>query len=565
MAHLLELSRRIRMLVVTMSLVRTLLRPAAWVAGRHAARQAKDFLAAHQHTEQVQDRLLGRLLAAGGASAFGRDHGLGRVRSYSDFVSAVPIGDYEARRPYLRRVYQGEVEALFAPGTEVLMFAITSGTTGAPKHIPVTRRFLADYRRGGNIFGVRVLRDHPGGWLRAIVIISSPARESTSPTGLPCGAIGGMLSETQKWIVRRMYPVHRAAAQISDPVNKYYTIVRSAIARDVGLLITANPSSAIKLAQTARDNAERVIRDVRDGTLSPPGGELGELSRAFRFRPDRAAASRLEGVLRRQGELLPRGFWDLSCLTLWTGGTVALYLPQVRALYGDVPIRDVGLLASEGRMSIPLADGAPAGVAEITSNFLEFVPAEQIDRPDPDVLRAHEVQPGGEYFIILTNWAGLWRYHIDDRVRVTARLGRSPVIEFLSRGLHTCSITGEKLTEYQVVEAMRGAHGRADTPVELFTLQGHFADPPYYELRVEEGAGVGASPLADRLDRALRGMNVEYEAKRASGRLGPIRATGVQAGFFAGCEREQIAAHRGRAEQYKHKYLLTEVVNDNQR
>jgi len=553
------------MLVVIMALARTLLRPAAWAAGRHASRQAKEFLAAHQRTRQVQDRLLERLLAAGGASAFGRDHGLGRVRSYADFVSAVPIGDYEARRPYLRRVYEGDAQALFAPGTEVLMFAMTSGTTGAPKHIPVTKRFLADYRRGWNIFGVRVLRDHPRGWLRQIVTIASSARESTSPTGLPCGAISGMLSETQKWIVRRMYPVRRAAAEIAEPVDRYYAVMRSAIARDVGLLTTANPSSAIKLAQTARDHAERLIRDVRDGTLSPPGGGLGELARAFRFRRDRPAARRLEDIRRRRGELLPRDFWDLTCLTMWTGGTVALYLPQVRAFYGDVPIRDVGLLASEGRMSVPLADGAPAGVAEITSNFLEFVPVEQIDRGDPDVLRADEVKPGDEYFIILTNWAGLWRYHIDDRVRVTDRLGSSPVIEFLSRGLHTSSITGEKLTEHQVVEAMRRVQRRADAPVELFTLQGHFAETPYYELRVEQRQGLDAATLADRLDEALRGMNVEYEAKRASGRLRPIRATGVRAGFFEAWEREQTAAHRGRAEQYKHKYLLTEVVNDNER
>jgi len=224
-----------------------------------------------------------------------------------------------------------------------------------------------------------------------------------------------------------------------------------------------------------------------------------------------------------------------------------------------VPIRDIGLLASEGRFSIPLADGTPAGVAEITANFLEFVPALEYGRPDAAALRAHEVEVGQEYFLVLSNWAGLWRYSIDDRVRVTGRYGQTPVFEFLSKGLHTCSITGEKLTEHQVVEAMRRAAGAA---VETFVLQGHFADPPYYELRMERGGGAGVADVAERLDRALREVNVEYQAKRASGRLGGVRGSPLPPGSFAAQEVRLVTQRRGRAEQYKHKYLMTEVIAD---
>ena len=543
-----------------MGLKQTFLRPVARLAGMHAAAQTRKFLAAHERTEEVQDRLLARLLAAAEGSEFWRDHGLGRVGCYSDFAAAVPVGDYEARRPYLRRVFEGRTSAMFAPDQRVLMFAVTSGTTGEPKYIPVTGQFLSDYRRGWNIFGVRVLRDHPSGWLRKIVTITSTARETTSPMGLPCGSVSGMLAASQKWVVRKMYPVPRAVGEISDAASKYYAIIRSAIAHDVGIVTVANPSSLVKLAEFARDHAERIIRDVHDGTLSPPGDQPVEASAGLRFRRDRAGARRLEAILSRHGELLPKHFWNLSCLTTWTGGTVALYLPRVRRLYGDVPVRDIGLLASEGRMSIPLTDGTAAGVADITSNFLEFIPAEQIESADPDVLRAHEVEPGREYFVVMSNWAGLWRYHIDDRVRVTGRLRHSPIIEFLSRGVHTSSITGEKLTEHQVVHAMRRA-ARGDGSVEVFTLQGHFADVPYYELCLEDGGAVGPA-AADRLDEALRELNVEYHAKRASGRLGAIQAKLCRPGHFAADESEQIAFRRGRAEQYKHRYLLSDVIED---
>ena len=533
-----------------MSLARTLLRPAARIAGMRASLQRRAFMNSHGRTAEVQESLLRRLVEAAADSEFGREHNFNRISSYEDFTAAVPIGDYETHRRYVDRVLVGQVDALFAPGTKIRMFATTSGTTGSPKHIPVTEHFLRDYRRGWNVFGIQMLKDHPDGWLRKIITIGSPARESVSPTGLACGAISGLLAENQQWVVRKMYPVPPQVNAIGDAAEKYYAVMRSAVAHDVGIIITPNPSTAVKLAQVACDNAERLIRDVRDGTINLSGA----VSDGFSFRPDRPAAKRLEEIIRRHGQLLPKYFWNLSFMLMWTGGTVGLYLPSVRRFYGDVPIRDMGLLASEGRLSVPLADDTASGVAEITSNFFEFIPADQIESPRPDVLRAHQLEQGQEYFVLFSNRAGLWRYNIDDRVRVTGRLGDSPVFEFLSKGLHTCSITGEKITEHQVVRAMEAASAHAGANIEEFVLQGHFAETPWYELRLEAPDGVDAESLARDMDNALCGLNIEYDSKRRTGRLGPIRPAGAPGGSFA-------QQRQGRSEQYKHKYLITDVVN----
>jgi len=363
------------------------------------------------------------------------------------------------------------------------------------------------------------------------------------------------------WIVRRMYPVPPPVREISDPAVKYYLTLRASITRDVGVVTTANPSSAVKLAETGRDHAERLIRDVHDGTCTPPGASPAGGGGRLRPRPDRRAARRLQALADRHGELLPRHYWDLTLLLHWTGGTLGLYLPKVRRLYGDVARRDIGLLASEGRLSLPLQDHTPAGVAEITANFLEFIPADQIDSPSPEVRRAHELDEGGEYFVVLSNWSGLWRYNINDRVRVTGFVGRSPVFEFLSKGQHVSSITGEKLTEHQVVEAMAEAARQCGVTVDTFCLQGRFDDTPYYELRSERVDSADLAALADRMDAALRRLNVEYDGKRRGGRLGGVRAVELPAGSFAEREARLIAERHGRPEQYKHTYLLTDVIH----
>ncbi len=545
-------------------LVRTLLRPVAYLAGVKTAGLLKQFLQAHHRTRRVQDDLLGELIAAHRNTDFGRDHRFERITTYEQFVQAVPINTYRSLRPYMQKVLAGDTTALLPAGESVLMFSMTSGTTGQAKHIPVTRTFADNMQRGFTLFGYKALMDHKRAWLRPLLQISSPMREADSPTGLPCGAISGLLARRQLKIVRRMYVVPPAVAAITHPPAKYYTMLRCGVGQDVSFITTANPSSTIKLIETGQQHAAQLIRDVADGTLTPPG-ELGaEVGNQLRFRPNPALAQRLADGVARDGVLLPRHFWNVEFLANWTGGTLKLYLPRLRELFGDVPIRDIGLLASEGRFSIPLADETSAGVAEITSNFLEFIPAGRENEASPPALRAEQLEVGQEYFLVVTNWAGLWRYNMDDRIRVVDRLGDSPVFEFLSRGLHTANITGEKITEHQVVEAMRSASATARCHVERFVVQGRFARTPYYELRVEPTDGLDVDSLAAALDKALAGMNIEYAAKRASGRLGPVRATALPAGELEKTETELIARRRGRSEQYKHQYLLTDVLDDTQ-
>ena len=53
-----------------------------------------------------------------------------------------------------------------------------------------------------------------------------------------------------------------------------------------------------------------------------------------------------------------------------------------------LPVRDIGLLASEGRVTIPLQDRTPAGVLDTLASFYEFIPADQWEREPVQTLAA---------------------------------------------------------------------------------------------------------------------------------------------------------------------------------
>jgi hypothetical protein len=239
------------------------------------------------------------------------------------------------------------------------------------------------------------------------------------------------------------------------------------------------------------------------------------------------------------------------------------YLRQLPQYFGTPPIHDLGLLASEGRFTIPLAGGTSSGVLDIWSHYFEFIPEGEIDSPKPTVLGAHELLEGKSYYILPTTAYGLYRYHISDLVRVTGYFGRTPLVEFLGKGHRFANLTGEKLSEYHVTKAMDAVAQRVPQPVTAYSVAPMWDEKqPYYAIFLEEPDAVDEPRLKHFLaqfDAQLGIENVEYAAKRESGRLGALRAAIIPAGAWAKWDRDRLAQTGGSPEQYKHPCLIGDL------
>ncbi len=537
---------------------------AAKLALAHARSVHARFLRALENVAATQARVLRRVLPLVRDSDFGRRHGLAAVRTPDDLRRAVPVLTYADYRPYIERLCEGDLGALFSPRQSILMFAASSGTTAQPKRIPVTPAFVQDYRRGWNTFGGKLLTDHSRAVLRAILQSSGRHDAGMTRAGIPCGAITGLLARTQKRIVRRYYVGRPEIAHLDDPHARYYTLMRLGIGRDVAFAITASPSTLIQMARTADERSEDLIRDVRDGTLAPnivtPPSLRQTLSAGLRPDPRHAAA--LERLRSSHGALRPRDYWRLEFLACWTGGSMGYYLQRLAEWWGPHPVRDIGLLASEGRVSIPLDDNTPIGALDVTSAVFEFIPVELAEADTPATCGPRELQVGADYIVVLTNTTGLVRYRLDDVVRVHGWLYETPLVEFLCRAGRTASIAGEKLTEHQVVAAVNSARASLGLPEFDFVLAPCWDDPPYYRLTCSVRSDSG---LPETVDQALRENNEEYDSRRKSNRLGPLRARVVRADVIRGMDARLTAERLGTPEQYKRQCLFSTPGDDDRK
>ncbi len=356
------------------------------------------------------------------------------------------------------------------------------------------------------------------------------------------------------------------ASRIKDIESKYYMGLRFSIYRDLGTIIAANPSTILAMARLGDREKETLIRDIASGTIdrrwdiSP---EIRGLLQRKTRRRHKATARALEKIVENTGRLLPKDYWpNLQFLSNWQGGTMRAYLRGYPEFFGATPVRDVGLIASEGRMTIPIEDGTAAGVLDIRHHYFEFIPEEQGDRAEPDTVEATDLIEGRNYFIVLTTAGGLYRYNISDLVRCVGFHGQAPLIEFLNKGAHYSSLTGEKLSEHQVIAAVETAQRNAGVHVRSYLLAPTWDEPPYYSLLIED-RDLGTNGLCDRLgdevEQQLRRQNVEYVSKRDTLRLGPVRVVRIADGSWAEFQKRRLVRSGGTVEQYKQPHLVPDV------
>jgi len=512
---------------------------------------------------EFQHRALMRKISKNAASDFGRAHGFAELRTVAEARKRLPILTYEDHHPYLQRVLEGDVTALFAPGTRVLMFAMTSGTTGEPKRLPITKELFREYCTGWRLWGAGVYGDHWELMRTKTLQLTSDWQQFIAPCGIPCGQISGLAASTRPRIARSIFLPPPPVARIHDSAAKHYTALRFALATTrLGMIITANPSTLVEFARRANEQSESLIRDIHDGTLScnVPTEVRTALGRRIGKR-EPARARQLERLREQHGALLPKDVWPkLAVLAVWTGGSVGVFLPQLVELYGHTALRDHGLSASEGRMSLPLADGTSAGILDFYHHYFEFIPVEEYDSPQPTVLEAHELQEGRNYFIVMTTSGGLYRYDIHDVVRCVGFEGQAPLIEFLNKGKHFSNLTGEKLSEHQAIRAVERSFQELRLPIETFTLAPVVGPNSYYVLLIERGALRGrAKELAARIQANLERLNEEYAAKTSSGRLMPVEIREVPVGTWHKLRHEKTSC-RGNLEQYKHPCLVNDLT-----
>lgn len=401
--------------------------------------------------EHTQSLLLKQILDWSKDTEFGRKHGFGEIATIGDFQRLVPVAEWADVETYSDKMAAGEEDVLI-PG-KPNVFIATTGTTGnKSKLIPETTPGAMARNLVMKLRLISINRISPGILNRGCILPLSnilPGRKTSG--GIPISyASGFTLSQSLggQQPINMAFPLQILALQ--NPPVRDYLLMRFAIQRpDVILIAGNNVGRLTELIRFADAHSESIIQDIENGTVAGAGTIDPVLLEKIRpaMIADRKRAAELRQIKESKGEILPLDYWpSMELMLFWLSSSVGQYINDVKPLMPNTTkYFDMGYGASEGKFNIPFEPNNPAGTLSILTAFYEFIPEE-----GGTLLLAHQLEDQKCYELVITTWAGLYRYNMKDRIKVEGFTGNTPNIVFQYKSNDVLNIANEKVPASQV-------------------------------------------------------------------------------------------------------------------
>lgn len=368
---------------------------------------------------KIQTQYLLKLLKKNSRTVYGRKYGFGSIKSYEEFAKKVPLSVYEDYVPYIQAMAEGERRVLTEE--DVLLFELTSGSSGSKKLIPYTRALKREFQRGIKpwLYDIYSRAEGVDQGKSYWSITPVTAGKSYTAAGIPVGfeedaEYFGFVTQS---IMKQLFAVDGSVKFVED-MQEFYrkTVVQLLNCGELSLISVWSPTFLTLLCDFMHDHREALAGEL------PADGQEAFLEAAEERRFDRV-------------------FPVLKLISCWADGSAASYVGRVREYFPGVAIQPKGLLATECFVSFPIM-GEEGARLSVRSHFFEFRSLETGEIVTADRLKA------GAYELIVTTGGGFYRYCIGDIVQVLAVYPDAPPrLRFLRRAGICSDLFGEKLTE----------------------------------------------------------------------------------------------------------------------
>lgn len=447
----------------------------------------------NEHAEELQTNVLKRLVNKAKQTEWGRNHAFGEVQNYEAFQKTSPINTYEELKSYIDRMRHGESDVLWKG--RVKWYAKSSGTTNdKSKFLPVSQDILHDtHYRGGTDSVITYLGNNPQSKFfdgKALILGGSHAPNYNLPHSL-VGDLSAILIENINPLVNLFRTPDKRTALISDFEEKREKIARITLHQNISN-ISGVPSWMLSV---------------------------------------------LTKVMELSGKTSLDEVWPNLEVFFHGGVAFTPYREQYKQLIRKPDMHYVETYnASEGFFGLQTDPTNSAMTLMIDYGiFYEFIPLEEVGKPNPTVVPLWGVQTGQNYAMVISTSGGLWRYQIGDTIRftqtnpykfiITGRtkffinaFGEELIVDNAEKGLKAaCEATGAQVQEYTAAPVFMDANGKCRHQWLI-----EFANEPE-----------SLTDFANILDKTLQEVNSDYEAKRYKNiTLQPLEIIVARKGLF---------------------------------
>ncbi|WP_026950696.1 GH3 auxin-responsive promoter family protein [Algoriphagus mannitolivorans] len=426
---------------------------------------------------EVQDSTFWYLIQEGRATDFGREYGFSKIKSYEDFAKQVPLFEYETFKPYIEKTMKGQQQIIWS--SDIEWFAKSSGTTSSrSKYIPVSEESLEECHYKG------------GKDMVSLYVSTFPDTKLFTGKSL---SIGGTLEKNP------LNPGGSAKAGDVSAVIMQNLPIWAQFARTPGLETALMGDWETKIEKMARETMDENVTSI----AGVPTWTLVLLQRILEIK-------KAKNIL----EVWPN-------LEVFFHGAVAFgpYRNLFKELIPSDKMRYMETYnASEGFFGIQdQPDSEELLLLLDYGIFYEFIPMEEWDKENPEVISLKDVEIGKNYALVISTNGGLWRYKIGDTIKFTSSTPYR--FKISGRTKHFINAFGEEVIVENAESAIQFACEQTGATITNFT-----AAPVFFEGNGSKGAHEwvvefkkepeSLEQFGNLLDEKLRQINSDYDAKR---------------------------------------------------
>ncbi|RVW37293.1 hypothetical protein VitviT2T_029722 [Vitis vinifera] len=520
------------------------------------------------NADQVQKRVLAEILTRNAHVEYLHRHGLGGHTDRDTFKKLMPVITYEDLQPDITRIANGDTSLILC-SNPISEFLTSSGTSGGERKLMPTieeeleRRSLL-YSLLMPVMSQSVQGLEKGKGMYFLFIKS----EAKTPGGLVARPVLTSYYKSSHFRERPYDPYTNYTSPnetilCPDSYQSMYSqmlcgLVQNKEVLRVGAVFASGFIRAIRFLEK---HWTLLCRDIRTGTIDQQITDPSVREAVMRvLKPDPKLADFVEGECRKESwqGIITRLWPNTKYVDVIVTGTMSQYIPTLDYYSNDLPLVCTMYASSECYFGVnlnPLCKPSEVSYTLIpTMAYFEFLPVHRNngtnsisvpkslnDKEQQDLVDLVDVKLGQEYELVVTTYAGLYRYRVGDVLRVAGFKNKAPQFNFVCRKNVVLSIDSDKTDEVELQAAVKNAVNHLmpfdatlteyTSYADTTTIPGHYV--LYWELSLRGSTPIPPSVFEDCCLTVEESLNSVYRQGRVSDKsIGPLEMKIVESGTF---------------------------------
>ncbi|RZC93918.1 hypothetical protein C5167_016612 [Papaver somniferum] len=523
--------------------------------------------------DEIQNQVLAEILSCNSQAEYLQRHGLNGCTDPDTFKKVVPVTSYENLKPDIDRLVANGNNSPVLCAQRISQFMLSSGTSsGAMKLIPSTEE---QAERSWYLWSLipPVVNQHiPGLNEGKAMQLFFVVAHITTPGGIVASPVSTSFNKSSKFknLFTNIDPYRNYTSPLEtihceDSHQSMYSQLLCGLYQNeqvlrLGCSFGTGFIQAIKFLQ---EHWRHFCDDIRNGTIEVDHAKITDPSvrnavMRVLVKPNPELADFIEDECSRDESwkgIVSRLWPNAKCVDTVVSGTMSHHISTIEFYTNGLPIVSTLYACSECFLGINL--NPPSKPREVcytlipTMAYFEFLPMfeeedhrnQEREQRRQELVSLVDVKLGQEYELVITNYAGLYRYRVGDVLRVEGFKNNAPQFRFIRRNNEVLSIDLDKTNEVELQNAVTNAAEHLADKLNVSLVEyTSFADtsthPGHYVIYWElQRSDSNASAILLVMEECClimeESLGAKYRQLRADKNIiGPLEIKIVETGTF---------------------------------